>query len=181
MGSSRLIVAGFCDDAPENAAQDFDQATVDDLFLLPGMDGGAPVTPPVDQLAPLEDSARVAVAADIEAESRRWLDEETEKLDAYADDLEQAADIRIKDMEAEVRTAKKALRGNTTISLEEKIKEQRRIKAMQGEADDLKLTTFQRRRAVRTEMDEKLDAIAQALKATPTIAPLVTIRWTVPS
>ena len=177
----RLIVAGFCDDSPENTAQHFDQATVDDLFLLPGTDAGAPGMPPDDQLAPLEDTARAAVAADIEAESRRWLDEETEKLDAYADDLEQAANIRIKDIEADIRAAKKALRSNNTIGLEDKIKEQRRIKSMQTEADDLKLTTFQRRRAVRTEMDEKLDAIAQALKVTPTVAPLLTLRWTVPS
>ena len=177
----RLIVAGFCDDAPENTAEYFDQATVDDLFLLPGTDAGAPGTPPAALLAPLEDTARAAVAADIEAESLRWLDEETEKLDAYADDLEQAADIRIKDMEAEIRATKKALRSNAAISLEDKIKEQRRIKTMQAEADDLKLTTFQRRRAVRTEMDEKLDAIAQALKATPTVAPLVILRWSVPS
>jgi superfamily II DNA/RNA helicase len=177
----RLIVAGFCDDAPDNTEHHLDQATVDDLFLLPGTDGGAPEAPPADQLTPLEAAARAAVTADIEAESRRWLDEETEKLDAYADDLEQAAEIRIREMEAEIRAAKKALRGNTAISLDDKIKEQRRIKTIQGEADDLKLTTFQTRRAVRTEMDEKLDAIAQALKVIPTVAPLITIRWTVPS
>ena len=137
-------------------------------FLLPGTDAGAPGRRPADQTRPAGGRARAAVAADIEAENRRWLDEETEKLDAYADDIEQAADTQIKQMEAEIRAAKKALRGNTVITLEDKVKEQRRIKAMEGEADDLKLTTFQRRRAVRTEMDEKLDAIAQALKATPT-------------
>jgi len=175
----KLVVAGFCDDAADDPGEHLDQATVDDLFLLPGLEGDLPSSCPTDQLIPLEQSAQSAVAAEIETENRRWLDEETEKLDAYADDIEEAAETQIKQLETEIRAAKKALRGNTAITLEDKVKEQRRIKAMEADVDELKLTTFQRRKAVRAEMDEKLDAIAQALKAVPRIAPLVTLRWSV--
>jgi ERCC4-related helicase len=174
----RLVVAGFCD-GDGDTADHLDQETVDDLFLLPGAASDAPGPCPAERLAPLEQVARLAVTAEVEAENRRWLDEETEKLDAYADDIEQAAETQTKQMEAEIRAAKKALRGNTAITLEDKVKEQRRIKTLETEADELKLTTFQRRKAVRAEMDDKLDAIAQALKATPTITPLVTLRWSV--
>ena len=175
----RLVVAGFCDGLYDDAAEHLDQETVDDLFLLPGGCSDLQGPCPAERLAPLEQQARSAVNAEVEAENRRWLDEETEKLDAYADDIEVAADTQIKQMETEIRAAKKALRGNAAITLEDKVKEQRRIKALEAQADELKLTTFQRRKAVRAEMDDKLDAIAHALKTVPTITPLVTLRWSV--
>ena len=115
----------------------------------------------------------------LKRKSRQWLDEETEKLDAYADDLEKAADVRIKELNDEAKAAKKALRGNNAIPLEDKIKEERRIKALQSEADELKLTMFQRRKAIRTEVDQKLDAMAEALKAKPLVTPMLSVRWEV--
>ena len=169
----------FSDDQYDDVAEHLDQETVDDLFLLPGVCSDLPEPCPTERMVPIEQVARSAVNADVEAENRRWLDEETEKLDAYADDIEVAADTQIKQMETEIRSAKKALRGNTSITLEEKVKEQRRIKVLQNDADELKLTTFQRRKAVRTEMDDRLDAIAHALKSVPTITPLITLRWSV--
>jgi ERCC4-related helicase len=175
----RLVVAGFSDGLYDDVAEHLDQETVDDLFLLPGGCSDLPGPFPAERLAPLEQTARSAVGADVEAENRRWLDEETEKLDAYADDIEVAADTQIKQMETEIRAAKKALRGNAAITLEDKVKEQRRIKALEAQADELKLSTFQRRKAVRAEMDDRLDAIAQALKAVPIITPLITLRWSV--
>ena len=50
---------------------------------------------------------------------------------------------------------------------------------MQSEVDELKFTTFQRKKEIRAEVDQKLDAIAAALKSTPTVTPLLTLRWTV--
>jgi superfamily II DNA or RNA helicase len=171
----RLIVAGFCDDTED----EIDQATVDDLFLVPAV--ASPLTGPLpaDRMAGFEAQARQAALAQIEEESRRWLDEETEKLDAYAEDLEQASELRVKQLESEIKTAKKALRGNSAISLADKVAEQRRIKKMEGEADELKMTTFKRKKDIRTEIDTKLDAIASTLQATPSITPIVTLRWTV--
>ena len=42
---------------------------------------------------------------------RGWLDVESEKLDDYADDLERAFETDIKAVEAEIKEARKALRG----------------------------------------------------------------------
>ncbi|WP_460253412.1 SNF2-related protein [Acidiphilium sp. MT5] len=171
----RLIVAGFCDDA----ADEIDQVTVDDLFLVPAVASQTAESLPADRMAGFEATARQAALAQIENESRLWLDEETEKLDAYADDLEQAAELRVKELETEIKAAKKALRSNTAISLADKVREQRRIKNMQEEADELKMTTFKRKKDIRAEIDAKLDAIANSLQATPSITPILTLRWTV--
>jgi hypothetical protein len=116
---------------------------------------------------------------EIEAENHLWLDQETSKLDDYADDLEKAADIRAKELDAEIRAAKRALRGNNSITLEDRIKENRRITALQNESDELKLTTSQRKKAIRQEVDTKLDNLANALKTTPEVTPVLTVRWEV--
>jgi len=172
----RLVVTALFDGAGER----IDNATVDDLFLLPASDLGPwNCALPEDRVNAIDAEARAEIIGDAEKESRLWLDEETEKLDAYADDLEKAADVRIKELNDEAKAAKKALRGNNAIPLDEKIKEERRIKALQAEADELKLTMFQRRKAIRAEVDQKLDAMAEALKTRPTVTPVLTLRWEV--
>jgi hypothetical protein len=172
----RLVIAALFDDTGER----IDQATVDDLFLVPAADLGAWSTAfPDDRVGAIDAQARAEIIGEAEMESRQWLDEETEKLDAYADDLEKGADVRIKELNDEAKAARKALRGNNTIPLDEKIKEERRIKTLQAEADELKLTMFQRRKAIRSEVDQKFDAMAEALRTQPTIIPVLTLRWEV--
>ena len=175
----RLLIAGFIDGQSDDPERRLDLATVDDLFLTPGIADVLTEPVPTDKLAGSEADARTAALSDVETESRQWLDEETEKLDAFADDLEQAAEARVRELEVEIKAARKTLRANASISLEDKIKEERRIKAMQSEVDELKFTTFQRKKEIRAEVDQKLDAIAAALKATPTVSPLLTLRWSV--
>jgi hypothetical protein len=172
----RLVVAALFDGSGDR----INHATIDDLFLLPTVDlGGWNGGFPEDRVSAIDAESRGEIIGDAEKESRQWLDEETEKLDAYADDLEKAADVRIKELNDEAKAAKKALRGNNAIPLDEKIKEERRIKALQAEADELKLTMFQRRKAIRDEVDQKLDAMAEALKMQPKVTPLLTLRWEV--
>jgi hypothetical protein len=38
---------------------------------------------------------------------------------------------------------------------------------------------FQRRKAIRAEVEQKLDAMAEALRTQPTVAPVLTLRWEV--
>ena len=59
--------------------------------------------------------------------------------------------------------------------IEDRIRENRRITALQNESDELKLTTFQRKKAIRQEVDTKLDNLANALKTTPEVTPVLTV------
>lgn len=171
----RILVSGFADDGPSLV---LDPKAVDDLFLIPATTGAAPAAP-ADRLCELHDAALAAALALEQEASMTWLNEETEKLDAYADDLDTAANIQIKEKETVIKTAKKALRSNTEMSLDDKIKEQRRIKAMDREVDDLKMKTYERKKDIRAEADAKLDALANALKTVPTVTPVLTVRWEV--
>jgi superfamily II DNA or RNA helicase len=171
-----LVVAGFADGAPGAV---IDQEVVDDFFLLPALVATLSANLPIGQMQSLESDAEAAVMARVEDENRKWLDEETEKLDAYSEDLQQSAELRIKALEAEVKAAKKALRMNSAISLTDKVQEQRRIKTLDAEVDELKMTTFERKKAIRAEIDQKLDAIANVLQAVQLVTAIFTFRWTV--
>lgn len=172
----RLLISGFSD-ATGASSITLDPKTVDDLFLVPASPGGAMPTIPSDQLSTMHDTARQeALTAEQEA-SMTWLNEETEKLDAYAEDLDTAANMQIKEKENIIKAAKKALRANNALSMDDKIKEQRRIKAMDKEVDDLKMRTYERKKDIRAEADAKLDALANALKTVPVVTPVLTIHW----
>ena len=175
----RLLIGGYSDQPEELEGFDLESKTVDDLFLVPAAFSLETSPVPSQRLEKLEEAARHEALAAEQQISMEWLNEETEKLDAYADDLETAANLQIKEKESVIKAAKKALRAETSLTLEEKIKEQRRIKAMDREVDDLKMKTYERKKEIRTQADEKLDALANALKTVPVVSPVFKIRWEV--
>lgn len=169
----RLIAAAFCDDGVE-----LDGDLVDRLMLIPAMNAAPPTRPvPVEPLAQLEAKHRQATLAEAEAENMRWLDEETDKLDAAAEDLEKALETRLKDMKREIDAAKRAFRAMTSVTLEQKVAEQRRIKRMEDERRQLKLSLDAEIQRISDDKDRQLDEIARLLAIRPTVTPLMTVRW----
>ena len=71
-----------------------------------------------------EEAQRRSLLEMAEQQNADWLDRESEKLDAYADDLEKAFEAELKALEAEIRQAKKALRGSG-MPMTEKLAEKR--------------------------------------------------------
>lgn len=61
--------------------------------------------------------------------------------------------------------------------LAEKIEEERRIKKLEQERDDLVFDSFKKLREIRREIDDKLNDVSAKLAITPKITPLMTIRW----
>lgn len=154
--------------------------TAERLFLVPG-DAAAlgEASPPEARLNDIAVEALTGILGDIERQNAEWLEEETEKLDAYADDLEQAAEAEIKEMEAEIKAAKKALRSNAGIAMADKLAETRRIKRLENDRDDKRLAIFERRRAIRADIDAMLDEIAASLESQPVTQDLFALRWSV--
>ena len=84
-----LLVAGFCDNG-----EPLDADLVDRLMLVPAStNGSAPGDIPISKLAELEAGAKAREIEEAHAENMRWLDDETVKLDAAAEDLEKALDL----------------------------------------------------------------------------------------
>ncbi len=170
-----IIAACVSDDGTEIHPE-----TVDRLFLVPANDMGSPnVSVPGETLAAQESNLQKDVLEETQQQNSEWLDEETDKLDAYADDLEKAAEAEIKELDDEIKAARKTFRSNTALSMADKLKEKRRIQSLEDKRDKMKLETFERRKKIREEVNKLLDDIASSLDAEPVIEPLFTIRWEV--
>lgn len=167
-----IVLAATTDDGDVLAKE-----TAERLFQVPAITGAVDVSYPVKTMAAIDGEAMMAAQQEAENQSRTWLDEETAKLEAYAEDLESANKRREKELKAEADAAKRALRGNQSMPLAEKIEEERRIKKLEQERDDLVFDSFKKLREIRREIDDKLNEVAAKLAITPKVTPLMTIRW----
>ena len=118
---------------PDDGAEVHEE-TITRLFRVPARLNGAPADPaPEAALLALEEAKRQALLDLAEQQNGEWLDTENDKLDAYADDLETAFAAEVKALEAEIKEAKKALRG-ASLAMQDKLAEKRRISAPGGQA-----------------------------------------------
>ncbi len=170
-----LIAACIADDGTEIHPE-----TVDRMFYVPAQSEEAFNAGALHgALIELEATLKASIISGVQEQNAIWLDAETDKLDAYADDLEKAAEAEVKELDDEIKAARKQLRSNTALPMEEKLKEKRRIKRLEDKRDDMKLETFERRKNIRREVNDMLDDIANSLEAEPVITPVLTIRWEV--
>jgi superfamily II DNA or RNA helicase len=163
---------------PDDKNREIHFETMERLMAVPAEDAGAAADVPAAELQRLESVRRQQLLEMAEQENAEWLDEENEKLDAYADDLERAFEMEVKGLEAEIKEAKKALRGSN-LPMAEKLAEKRRIGTLETRRDKMKAEFFDRRAQIRAEVDAMLDRIQESLKMEPTMTPLFTIHWEV--
>nr|WP_057924741.1 SNF2-related protein [Burkholderia ambifaria] len=153
--------------------------TIERLLSVPArVTGAAADAPPLTDLDGIEASRKGDLLALAEEQNNAWLEEESEKLDAYAEDLERAFETDVKAMDMEIKAAKKALRGSN-LAMSEKLAEKRRISAQEGKRDKMKAAFFDRKAEIRAEVESLLDKIQENLKVSPQLTPLFTIRWEV--
>ncbi|WP_294537560.1 SNF2-related protein [uncultured Rhodoblastus sp.] len=169
-----LVIAALADDG-----EILDADLIDRLFFVPATRGNQSGDLVSADLESLEQTVRAKKLEEAEEENGRWLDEETDKLYSFADDLEKAEEILERELDGSIKAARRALREKGAIPLEEKIAEQRRVRKMEDDLDELKFNTFRRRKEIRNEVESRLDAIAKSLDITPSMEPVMTIRWEV--
>lgn len=167
-----LVLAAVCDDGTVLATE-----TAERLFQIPADIAAIDAEYPANEMAEIDRTALTNAQKSAEDENAKWLDEETTKLEAYAEDLERANDLRVKELSGEAQAARKALRGNQAIPLADKLTEERRIKRLEEERDELKLSTFKTLKEIRKEVNDKLDEVAAKLAITPNVTPVMTVRW----
>jgi hypothetical protein len=171
----QLLVSARTDDG-----EIVDERTIDRLFLVPAQTVAIPgMSPPEGELLALEEAGRKRRHTEAEDANAAFLLAETDKLYAYADDLEKAADAEIAALEAEIKAQKRALRGATALSVQEKVDAQRAIKKLEGRRDDLAFAKFERKKEIAREVERVLDTVQASLKLIPTLKPLFTVRWEV--
>ncbi len=167
-----VIVAAATDDGSVLAPE-----TAERLFQVPAVGSAADAAYPAERMAGIEREALAAGRKAADDETRRWLDEETVKLEAYAEDLEKANSLHKEEITRTIAAARNALQDNQSLSLPERVEEQRRIRKLEEERDDLIISSIAKAREIGRETDNRLAELAVKLEITPRVTPLMTIRW----
>jgi superfamily II DNA or RNA helicase len=171
----RLVLAMVTDDGAV-----VDDATADRLFCVPAeVCTEIAMPPPMEILKRVETAARKRRLDEAEQSNAEFLIKETDKLDAYAEDLQKAADSEIKSLEDEIKAKKKEMRSTAGLSVAERVEMQRGIKKLEAQRDDRMMAKFERKRALDREHEDILDSVQASLTVTPTVTPVLLIRWEV--
>lgn len=115
--------------AVSDAGEELDADWCDRLLGLPVLRIGAVHDRAAPALPVALERQHARVLAEAEARHAAWLGEEEDKLDQWAEDLKLGLERELKDLDAEVRAARKASR--LTVTLAEKLAAQRHVKQLE--------------------------------------------------
>jgi len=168
-----LLISATIDDGA-----DIPPDTLDRLFRIPASaTTEGDLAPPADALSEREATIRKAKLDEAEQTNAEHLIKETDKLDAYADDLEKAADAEIKALDDDIKARRKEIRTSSGLTVADKVEMQRAIKRLESQRDDQMMAKFERKKAIRREVEDLLDDIQASLKLAPELTPVFTVRW----
>ncbi|MGZ4991714.1 MAG: SNF2-related protein [Methylobacter sp.] len=153
--------------------------TIDRLLELPVQDKTCEVRENSQVLTALLDNRLKALEADCvnaaTKDNEHYYDEETDKLDRWAEDRRIALDIRIKQLDQEIKEARKASRQLPT--LKEKMEAKKILKQRERERDNLMLDYHEEKKKIEAEEDRLLADIEAALEMSQHRERLFAIRW----
>lgn len=170
----RLILAGIADDGIM-----VDDHTIAQMFQVDGS-VGEEVSVPVHVSTALrrqtEDSQTRAVAETAER-SREYFDEESEKLETWAEDLKDQLEAELKDLDREIRSTKKEAR--QCADLEGKVELRKKAQALERKRSEKRRSLFDAQDEVDARKEALIADIEGRLEQRVELADVFTIRWRV--
>lgn len=167
-----LLVSCITNDGAQIAVE-----TAKRMLMAPAIDDGVVAMPsglgPLDKI---EDQLFTSFADTVKRQNFQWLEEEEQRLDNYARDIEVEIDAQIDELEEAAKQLRRDRR-SPDLSMEDKLSLGRKIKTVEGEIDDLKFSKHERRKQIRKQVNDMLDEFAASLDRKPELQPLFSIRW----
>jgi adenine-specific DNA-methyltransferase len=147
------------------------------LLTLSGHEGA-----PVEMPATCADDCDARLRRDasdiqraISLRNARFFEEEADKLDGWADDLKVGLEREIKEIDREIKEARRA--ATTALTLEEKLAGQKQIKSLETLRNSKRRSLFDAQDAIDRQRAELIAQIETKLEQKADIIPLFTIRW----
>jgi adenine-specific DNA-methyltransferase len=166
------IFAGATDDGQRLEAEALAR-----LLTLPGrVLKQPPALSTLTDFAPLVDEGQRQVQRGISERNARFFEAEADKLEGWADDLKLGLEWEIKEIDRQVKEARRA--ATTALTLEDKLEAQKKIRALEGQRNDKRRTLFDAQDKVDAQRDEFIAKIEGKLQQQTETARLFTVHWT---
>ena len=186
--SGTLIVSLFTVESMDQAEEHFIHAAcTDDGTLLDEEQARRLLTLPATVHGPVLDLSAPAtlpqfttqrqteLQRQISQRNARFYEIEAEKLDGWADDLKVGLEREIKEMDRLIKEARRA--AATALSLEEKLANQKQIKAIESQRNDKRRSLFEAQDAIDKQREDLIGKIEGKLQQAANTTALLTIRW----
>jgi hypothetical protein len=161
------------------AAQTDDGITLDDetcrkLMLLPAAIEGA-VAGSILDLSSIRQAEVQSRMKHVEERNGRFFDEEVLKLDCWSDDLKQGLEREIKELDRQIREARKT--SALAALLKDKLEAQKTLKSLEGERNRKRRELFDAQDAIDGQRDELIKRIEGQLRQRHAVKPVFCFRW----
>ena len=123
------------------------------------------------------DKHRVQLVSEIMDRNADFFDEEVEKLDRWSNDLKQGLEGEIKDLDREIREAKKS--ASLARSLNNKLEIQKQVKQLEATRKEKRNRLFDAEDEIDNRRDGLISETEQRLQVNESETELFTIRWQV--
>lgn len=163
--------------AVTDAGQALDVQTAGRLLTLPGIPG-APASASLDvqgRLDALVQERQEAIRRSISDRNAQFFEAEVDKLDGWADDLKVGLEREIREMDRQIREARRAATAAST--LEEKLIGQKQVKAIESQRSYKRRTLFDAQDDVDRRRESLIAVIEGKLTQKTETELLFSIRW----
>jgi adenine-specific DNA-methyltransferase len=155
--------------------QELDEEAARRLLSLPGQvrQGVLPAIP--RDLDEMTQCRQTEIQNAISARNARLFEAEAEKLESWADDLKLGLEREIKELDRQIKEARRA--ANAAPTLEEKLAGQKQIKALESQRNEKRRSLFDAQDEVDRQRDRLITEIEGKLVQKVLLQPLFQIRW----
>ena len=147
------------------------------LLTVPGQTGSGVALPP-ETLASLDASIQRRqndIQRGVSERNARFFAAEADKLDGWADDLKLGLEREIKEIDRQIKEARRA--ATTALTLEEKLAGQKQIKALEALRNQKRRSLFDAQDQVDKQREELIAQIEGKLEQQVDVRSLFTVRW----
>ena len=105
---------------------------------------------------------QATIQRNISERNARFFEAEADKLDGWADDLKVGLEREIKELDRQIKEARRA--ATTALTLEDKLAGQKQIKTLEGQRNAKRKSLFEAQDAIDQRREELITAIEAKLK-----------------
>jgi chromosome segregation ATPase len=169
-GEDHLIVAATTDEG-----QTLDVDSTHRLLTLPGRVMPQGVSVNEVGLSQIASAQQIAIQQEISERNAGFFEAEAEKLDGWADDLKLGLEREIKELDRQIKEARRA--AAIALTLHEKLAAQKQIKSIEAQRNQRRRTLFDAQDQVDSRREQLIAEIEGKLPQEAKLVNLFTVRW----